>query len=74
MLNKYMELNNMDKHLYNNFNIGMASCNGTQVFTVRPSKYAVENWGHLGMDFWFDASSLKEAENVINGFVDFLDS
>ena len=64
----------MEKHLYNNFNIGMASCNGTQVFTVRPSKHAIENWGQLGMDFWFDASSLKEAENVIDGFVEFLDS
>ena len=64
----------MDKQLYNNFNIGMASCNGTQVFTVRPSKYAIENWGQLGMDFWFDATSLEEAENVIDGFVEFLDS
>ena len=64
----------MEKHLYNNFNIGMASCNGTQVFTVRPSEYTYENWGDLGTDFWFDATSLKEAENVIDGFVEFLDS
>jgi len=63
----------MEKQLYNNFNIGMASYNGTPIFAVRPSKYAHENWGHLGMDFWFDATSLEEAENIIDGFVEFLE-
>ena len=62
----------MEEQLYYNFNIGMASYNGTPIFAVRPSKYAHENWGHLGMDFWFDATSLEEAENIIDGFVEFL--
>lgn len=67
----------MKEYLYNNFTIGEANHFGSIVFAVRPSKYAHENWGdeqgnqfgELGQEFWFDAASLKEAENVIDGFV-----
>ena len=67
----------MRECLYNNFTIGRANHFGSMVFAVRPSRYANENWGdeqgnqfgELGQEFWFDASSLKEAENVIDGFV-----
>jgi len=65
------------EYLYNNFTIGEANHFGSTIFVIRPSKYAHENWGdeqgnqfgELGQEFWFDASSLKEAENVIDGFV-----
>jgi hypothetical protein len=65
------------EYLYNNFTIGEATHFGSTIFVIRPSKYAHENWGdeqgnqfgELGQEFWFDASSLKEAENVIDGFV-----
>jgi len=67
----------MKEYLYNNFTIGEANHFGSTIFVIRPSKYAHENWGdeqgnqfgELGQEFWFDASSLKEAENVIDGFV-----
>lgn len=67
----------MREYLYNNFTIGEANHFGSTIFVIRPSKYAHENWGdeqgnqfgELGQEFWFDASSLKEAENVIDGFV-----
>ena len=67
----------MREYLYNNFTIGEAHHFGSTIFVIRPSKYAHENWGdeqgnqfgELGQEFWFDASSLKEAENVIDGFV-----
>jgi len=67
----------MKEYLYNNFTIGEANHFGSTIFVIRPSKYAHKNWGdeqgnqfgELGQEFWFDASSLKEAENVIDGFV-----
>lgn len=72
----------MKEYLYNNFTIGEANHFGLTIFVIRPSKYAHENWGdeqgnqfgELGQEFWFDASSLKEAENVIDGFVERLEN
>ena len=72
----------MNEYLYNNFTVGEANHFGSIVFIVRPSKYANENWGEeqgnefgeLGQDFWFDDSSLKEAKNVIDGFVERLEN
>ena len=71
----------MSEYLYNNFTIGQANNFGDIIFVVRPSKYANDNWGEelgnqfgeLGQDFWFDATSLKEAKDVINGFVEKLE-
>jgi|TARA_R100001480_G_scaffold7047_1_gene14416 hypothetical protein len=72
----------MEYEYYNNFTIGTANHFGQLVYVVRPSKYADENWGddfgnefgELGSEFWGETSTKKEAESMIDAFVNDLDT
>ena len=72
----------MEYEYYNNFTIGTANHFGQLVYVVRPSKYAHENWGddfgnefgELGSEFWGETSTKKEAESMIDAFVNDLDT
>ena len=54
---------------YNNFAIGTANHFGRTVYVIRPTEYAEDLYGELGMSYWAEANSLEDAQVIVDNMI-----